>query len=118
VQLFAVAILLLLTLINWAGLRAGSETQKLASLVKALALLAFVVAGFLFGGHGEFVSPAVQADTTKGAFAILVGGPSSPWSRPGPCAERRGARVDLNRCPSRRCGTTLREFRTGPTYCK
>ena len=73
VQLFAVAILLLLTLINWAGLRAGSETQKVASLLKALALVAFVAACFLFGGHGEIVSPAAQAATPKGTFALLVG---------------------------------------------
>lgn len=74
VQLFAVAILLLLTLINWAGLRAGSETQKVASLLKALALAGFVAACFLYGGHGEIVSPAAaQAVTPKGTFGLLVG---------------------------------------------
>ena len=74
VQLFAVTILLLLTLVNWAGLRAGSETQKVASLLKALALVGFVVACFMSGGHGEFVDPtAARADTAKGTFAMLVG---------------------------------------------
>ena len=75
VPVFAVAILLLLTSLNWVGLRVGSETQKVASLLKALALLGFVVACFLFGGQGEFASPpAAQAEAPKGAFAMLVTG--------------------------------------------
>ena len=37
-------VLLLLTLLNTRGIRLGSETQKVTSLVKAAALLAFVVA--------------------------------------------------------------------------
>jgi basic amino acid/polyamine antiporter, APA family len=73
VQLFAVTILLLLTAINWAGLRAGSETQKVASVLKALALLGFVAACFLFGGHGEFAdSPPVAAEPATGTFALVV----------------------------------------------
>jgi amino acid transporter len=50
VQVFGVSILLLLTAVNWSGLRAGSQTQKVASVLKALALLGFVAAAFLFGG--------------------------------------------------------------------
>ncbi len=73
VQLFAVSILLLLTAINWVGLRAGSETQKVASVLKALALLGFVAACFLFGGHGEFADAApLAAEATKGTFATIV----------------------------------------------
>jgi APA family basic amino acid/polyamine antiporter len=73
VQLFAVSILLLLTAINWAGLRAGSETQKAASVLKALALLGFVAACFLFGGHGEFAAPPpLAADAPRGTFATVV----------------------------------------------
>jgi len=73
VQLFAVSILLLLTAINWAGLRAGSETQKVASVLKALALLGFVAACFLFGGHGKFADlPPVAAEATQGTFATVV----------------------------------------------
>ncbi|HET7778206.1 MAG TPA: amino acid permease, partial [Rudaea sp.] len=41
--------------------------------LKALALLGFVAASFLFGGHGEFAdSPPVAAEATKGTFAMIV----------------------------------------------
>ena len=48
---FAAGVLLALTLLNWLGLRTGSRTQEAASLIKALALVAFVVACFV-AGHG------------------------------------------------------------------
>jgi len=47
----AVAFLLLLTFLNWIGLRAGSGTQKLTSFLKAIALLLFVIACFALGGR-------------------------------------------------------------------
>lgn len=72
VQLFAVSILLLLTAINWVGLRAGSETQKAASVLKALALLGFVAACLLFGGRSEFAQSPAAAEATEGAFATIV----------------------------------------------
>ncbi len=50
---FSVLILLLLTALNWIGLRAGSGTQKLTSLLKAIALLVFVAVCFMFGGHND-----------------------------------------------------------------
>ena len=66
----ALGFLLLLTLLNWVGLRAGSGTQKLTSLVKAIALLSFVVACFALGGrHGS---------TNAGQTALAV--PSSPFA--------------------------------------
>lgn len=51
VKLLAAGVLLALTLLNWLGLRTGSRTQEAASLIKALALVAFVVACFV-AGHG------------------------------------------------------------------
>ena len=71
VQLFGVSILLLLTAINWTGLRAGSRTQKVTSVLKALALLGFVAAAFLLGGHREFAGPA-PAEAARGTFATVV----------------------------------------------
>jgi len=44
VKLVSVAGVVVLTLLNWLGLRAGSRIQELTSLIKALALIAFVVA--------------------------------------------------------------------------
>jgi basic amino acid/polyamine antiporter, APA family len=46
IKLVDVAVVVLLALLNWLGLRAGSRAQQLTSLVKALALIAFVVACF------------------------------------------------------------------------
>ena len=46
VKLVAVAVVVVLTLLNWLGLRAGSRAQEVTSLIKALALIAFVVACF------------------------------------------------------------------------
>jgi APA family basic amino acid/polyamine antiporter len=48
VKLIAVSSLILLTAINWIGLRAGSRAQELTSLAKVLALVGFVIACFAF----------------------------------------------------------------------
>jgi APA family basic amino acid/polyamine antiporter len=69
----ALMFLLLLAFLNWIGLRAGSGTQKLTSFLKAIGLLAFVVACFALGGDRSSIDagqtlPAVPA----GPFAALV----------------------------------------------
>ncbi len=75
VRVFAVSILLLLTALNWIGLRTGSQTQKLTSLLKAMALLVFVAACFVYGVQGDVASAAPPAATSpKGDFALLVAG--------------------------------------------
>jgi APA family basic amino acid/polyamine antiporter len=51
VKLVGIAMLSALMLLNWIGLRSGSRTQKLTSLAKALALLAFVGACFVVSPH-------------------------------------------------------------------
>jgi APA family basic amino acid/polyamine antiporter len=53
----AVACLIVLTLLNWLGLRTGSWVQEITSLTKALGLVAFVVVCFL-------VRPAAVAGAT------------------------------------------------------
>lgn len=57
---------MVLTLLNWIGLRTGSWAQELTSLIKALALIAFVVACFI-------VSPKPSALPTS----TLSGSPGS-----------------------------------------
>jgi APA family basic amino acid/polyamine antiporter len=46
----AIALLTLLAVLNWIGLRLGSGTQKVISFLKAIALFAFVIACFILGG--------------------------------------------------------------------
>ncbi len=52
VKLVSVASVVVLSLLNWLGLRTGSRIQELTSLIKALALIAFVVACFVISPHG------------------------------------------------------------------
>jgi APA family basic amino acid/polyamine antiporter len=64
IKLVAVASVVVLTLLNWLGLRVGSRAQELTSLVKALAMIGFVVACFV-------VSPK-SAATDLPAFSMMA----------------------------------------------
>jgi len=68
-KLPAVACLIVLMLLNWVGLRTGSRVQKITSLTKALALVAFVGACFL-------VSPTAVAGTTVADLSFAHSLPS------------------------------------------
>ena len=70
--IFAVLILILLTILNWIGLRAGSGTQKLTSLLKTIALLGFVVACFVFGGKHDTSGAQDAAIVQSSGFALFV----------------------------------------------
>jgi len=71
--IFSVSVLVVITILNLIGLRAGSEMQKLTSFLKAVALIGFVVACFVFGGQH---SPADTAQTAAvaptGFFSAFV----------------------------------------------
>jgi len=70
---FSLLILILLTVLNWIGLRAGSGTQKLTSLLKTIALLCFVVACFVFGGqHDPAVAPQQEIVKPSGASLFVA----------------------------------------------
>src|SRR5438477_170531 len=69
----ALTFLLLLAFLNWVGLRAGSGTQKLTSFLKAIALLAFVVACFALGGRpNSTVAVQTTSAAPAGPLATLV----------------------------------------------
>ena len=61
-QILSVAIFVTITfaLLQWRGVRWGSNAQNLTSLIKALAFIALVVACFAFGGKGLSSSSSVQ----------------------------------------------------------
>jgi APA family basic amino acid/polyamine antiporter len=65
--IFSVSVIIAVAILNLIGLRAGSETQKITSFLKAVALLGFVAACFVFGGQNN------QADTAQ----VAVAAPSS-----------------------------------------
>ncbi|MCC6328801.1 MAG: APC family permease [Acidobacteria bacterium] len=88
--MFSVAVLVILSILNWIGLRSGSEFQKITSFLKALALLAFVAACFLLGGKSasaeSIVSdPAAAAGVGLVAFVLgfqLILGTYEGWQGP------------------------------------
>ena len=71
-----ISILLLLTVLNWLGVRAGSRTQKLTSFLKAVALLGFVCVCFALGGRSnaadaeQIIQPA--RENALGLFVAVV----------------------------------------------
>jgi len=70
---FSIAVLFALAALNWKGVREGSSVQKLTSFLKALALVAFVVACFAFGGHNSGASEIPPAHTASiGGFASVI----------------------------------------------
>lgn len=70
-KLAAVACVVALTLLNWLGLRAGSRAQEFTSLIKALALIAFVIACFVVpvkpGGL-----PSGALPSSKGSILVAL----------------------------------------------
>ncbi|MBD0394798.1 MAG: amino acid permease [Microcoleus sp. C1-bin4] len=90
ITIFAISILLLLAALNWLGVRAGSGTQKLVSLLKAVALLGFVVVCFVAGGRGnesnvghEISSAPVAVSSLFAAFILsfqLILGAYGGWN--------------------------------------
>ena len=73
VKLVSVAIVVVLTLLNWLGLRAGSRMQELTSLIKALALIAFVVACFVISPHSASGGVALPASLAVPKGGLLLG---------------------------------------------
>lgn len=70
-KLVAVACVVVLTLLNWFGLRVGSRAQEFTSLVKALALIAFVVACFAVSPKPS-VLPAGSFSNSHGTVLLAL----------------------------------------------
>ena len=72
IKLVAVAAVGILTLLNWLGLRAGSRAQEFTSLVKALALIAFVVACFVVSPRSGASDPSAFISFPVSSGNILL----------------------------------------------
>ena len=68
----ATAVTILFALLQWHGIVWGSNIQNLTSLLKALAFLALIMAGFIFGGHGSLTSTQTQAPAAITLTAVVV----------------------------------------------
>src|SRR5215203_6084289 len=86
--IFTVSMVIAITILNLIGLRAGSETQKITSFLKAVALIAFVAACFALGGENTpadaapIVTQATGWSTQLFAFILafqLVLGTYDGW---------------------------------------
>ncbi len=72
--IFSVSILAIVAILNMIGVRAGSDTQKITSFLKSLALVAFVAACFIYGSQH---SPAGTTDSLNTAVPALPVGVSA-----------------------------------------
>ena len=72
VKAVALASLAALGLLNWLGLRAGSRTQELTSLVKALALVALVLACFRFPAATQSPPSLVLSNSVEHKESLLL----------------------------------------------
>lgn len=68
----AMATVVLFTLLLWRGTRMGDRTQQLTSLLKALALLALVLACFVFSGRASGRTPSAAVVPTTSVFVGFV----------------------------------------------
>lgn len=69
---FSLAALLILTALNWIGVQSGSRAQQITSFVKAVALLAFVAACFLFGGSESHDAGNQSPAPTQSGFPLVI----------------------------------------------
>lgn len=67
----SVSVLVMIALVNWIGVRSGSGVQKVTSVIKAVALFAFVVACFTFGGQSA--PQTAQTATGSAPTGFLAG---------------------------------------------
>jgi basic amino acid/polyamine antiporter, APA family len=72
--IFSGLVLLILTALNYTGVRSGAQTQKVTSALKAVALIAFVFVCFIYGGQSD---TAIMSGTSSiaapvGTFAQLT----------------------------------------------
>lgn len=71
IKTIAIIIVIAFAMIQWIGLKSGSKTQELTSLLKALGFMALVAACFIFGGKQNTTSQIhVNIPTTISALFI------------------------------------------------
>ncbi len=71
-KLVAVTGVVVLTLLNWLGLRVGSRAQQLTSLIKAFALIAFVAACFVLSPETTTLPASVLSNSHGSILVALV----------------------------------------------
>jgi APA family basic amino acid/polyamine antiporter len=70
--IFSVSIIGAVSILNLIGVRAGSHTQKITSFLKAIALLGFVVACFVYGGQNQAAQTQASAHALTSVSSPFV----------------------------------------------
>jgi APA family basic amino acid/polyamine antiporter len=70
--LVAAGVAIFFALLQWRGIVWGSNTQNFTSLIKALAFIALIVAGFIFGGNGALTTTSPNTTAAVTLTAIIV----------------------------------------------
>lgn len=71
-QMVALAAVVVFTLVQWMGVRAGGATQNVTSVIKALALLLFVAACLWLGARSPFAGTAVTTEREGTLFVAFI----------------------------------------------
>jgi APA family basic amino acid/polyamine antiporter len=74
-KLVAVSVVAFLFLLQWRGVRWGSNTQLVTSAMKCIAFVVLVLACFLLGGHARHVAIAAQAAVPAATATLKIGWP-------------------------------------------
>lgn len=71
-QVVALAVVAMFTVVQWLGVRGGALLQNLTSVVKAFALIAFVVACFAFGTRSPAAPTVAVAESEASLFVAFI----------------------------------------------
>jgi APA family basic amino acid/polyamine antiporter len=71
-QIAAVLVILAFFLLQWRGVKWGSNTQLLTSVLKTAAFVVVVVACFLFGGHARDAAPSTAVLSLKSGWPLVA----------------------------------------------
>jgi len=71
-QVVALAVVAVLTIVQWIGIRAGGTTQNVTSLMKAGGLLAFVAACFWLGSRVPWASTVATTDREETLMLAVI----------------------------------------------
>jgi basic amino acid/polyamine antiporter, APA family len=71
-QVVALAAVVLFTLVQWLGIRAGGAAQTLTSVIKGLALLIFIAACFWLGSRSPAEGTLLHADREGSLFVAFI----------------------------------------------
>ena len=71
-QVVALAVVAILTVVQWLGVRAGGAVQNVTSILKALALLLFIGVCFWLGTRSPMSPTAAQADHDGSLFVAFI----------------------------------------------